>query len=84
VNPLVAVALGYLAAGEQLTLEMVLASCLVVASVFLILRDPPPRVRTITDAGRNAARQTPASGRKERPIRAAGAALTGKGPALVR
>jgi drug/metabolite transporter (DMT)-like permease len=43
VNPLVAVALGYLVAGEQLTLQMLLASGLVVASVFLILRRPPPR-----------------------------------------
>jgi drug/metabolite transporter (DMT)-like permease len=43
VNPLVAVALGYLVAGEELTLRMLLASSLVVASVFLILRDPPPR-----------------------------------------
>lgn len=44
VNPLVAVALGYLAAGEELTLRMMLAASLVVASVVLILRDParPP------------------------------------------
>ena len=41
VNPLVAVALGYLVAGEELTLRMMLAASLVVASVFLILRDPP-------------------------------------------
>ena len=43
VNPVVAVALGYLVAGEQLTVQMLLASCLVVASVFLILSKPPPR-----------------------------------------
>jgi drug/metabolite transporter (DMT)-like permease len=43
VNPLVAVALGYLFAGEELTLRMTLASTLVVASVFLILREPSPR-----------------------------------------
>lgn len=43
VNPLVAVALGYLVAGEELTVRMTLASCLVVASVFLILREPVPR-----------------------------------------
>ena len=44
VNPLVAVALGYLVAGEELTLRMMLAASLVVASVFLILRQParPP------------------------------------------
>jgi drug/metabolite transporter (DMT)-like permease len=40
VNPLVAVALGYFVAGEALTLRMILASALVVASVFLILRTP--------------------------------------------
>lgn len=40
VNPLVAVALGYFLAGEALTVQMVLASALVVASVFLILRKP--------------------------------------------
>ena len=43
VNPLVAVALGYLVAGEELTLRMLLASSLVVASVFLMLREPAPR-----------------------------------------
>jgi drug/metabolite transporter (DMT)-like permease len=42
VNPLVAVALGYLVAGEELTPRMLLGSALVVASVFLILRDPVP------------------------------------------
>jgi drug/metabolite transporter (DMT)-like permease len=42
VNPLVAVGLGYLAAGEQLTVQMLLASFLVLASVFLILREPRP------------------------------------------
>ena len=40
VNPLVAVLLGYLVAGEELTLRMLLASSLVVASVFLLLRGP--------------------------------------------
>jgi drug/metabolite transporter (DMT)-like permease len=43
VNPLVAVALGYLVAGEELTVRMLLASSLVVASVFLILKEPQPR-----------------------------------------
>src|SRR6185312_9438792 len=38
VNPLVAVALGYFVAGEEITLRMLLASLLVVASVFLILK----------------------------------------------
>ena len=38
VNPLVAVALGYFVAGEELTMRMLLASILVVASVFLILK----------------------------------------------
>src|SRR5215469_10389163 len=40
VNPLVALALGYFAAGETLTLRMVLASGVVVASVFLLLARP--------------------------------------------
>ena len=40
VNPLVALALGYFAAGETLTLQMVLASGVVVASVFLLLARP--------------------------------------------
>lgn len=44
VNPLVAVALGYLVAGEELTLPMLLASSLVVASVFLILSEPRPQM----------------------------------------
>jgi drug/metabolite transporter (DMT)-like permease len=43
VNPVVAVALGYLVAGEELTPRMLLASGVVLASVFLILRDPPGR-----------------------------------------
>ncbi len=38
VNPLVAVALGYFVAGEEITTRMLLASVLVVASVFLILK----------------------------------------------
>jgi drug/metabolite transporter (DMT)-like permease len=44
VNPVVAVALGYFAAGEELTLRTLLASILIVLSVFLILR-----VKTTTD-----------------------------------
>jgi drug/metabolite transporter (DMT)-like permease len=40
VNPLVAVTLGYFVAGEPITLRMIFASALVVASVFLILRIP--------------------------------------------
>jgi drug/metabolite transporter (DMT)-like permease len=39
VNPVVAVALGYLVAGEQVTARLLLASALVVASVFLILSE---------------------------------------------
>jgi drug/metabolite transporter (DMT)-like permease len=39
VNPLVAVALGYFAAGEIVTLRTVLAAALVMASVFLILKN---------------------------------------------
>jgi drug/metabolite transporter (DMT)-like permease len=38
VNPLVAVALGYFVAGEEITARMLLASLLVVASVFAILK----------------------------------------------
>jgi len=45
VNPLVAVALGYFVAGEVLTVRMMLAAVLVVASVFLILTTPEPRGR---------------------------------------
>jgi drug/metabolite transporter (DMT)-like permease len=37
VNPVVAVALGYLVGGEPLTMRLLLASLLVIASVFLIL-----------------------------------------------
>src|SRR5579863_1590918 len=40
VNPLVAVALVYFAAGEVLTMRMIMASAVVIASVFLILKDP--------------------------------------------
>ena len=45
VNPLVAVALGYFVAGEVLTVRMLLASALVVASVFLILKTPVVRAQ---------------------------------------
>jgi drug/metabolite transporter (DMT)-like permease len=38
VNPLVAVALGYFVAGEEITPRMLFAAVLVVASVFLILK----------------------------------------------
>jgi len=38
VNPLVALALGYFVAGEQLGMRTLLASILIVLSVFLILR----------------------------------------------
>ncbi len=40
VNPLVAVALGYFMAGEVLTVQMILATAIVVASVFLTLKTP--------------------------------------------
>jgi drug/metabolite transporter (DMT)-like permease len=40
VNPVVAVALGHVVAGEQVTPQMLFASVLVVASVFLILKPP--------------------------------------------
>jgi len=43
VNPVVAVALGYLVAGEPISARMLLASLLVVASVFLILTTPQRR-----------------------------------------
>jgi drug/metabolite transporter (DMT)-like permease len=45
VNPLVALALGYFVAGEQLTIRMLLAALLVIASVFLILTAPQKPVR---------------------------------------
>jgi drug/metabolite transporter (DMT)-like permease len=49
VNPLVAVALGYFAAGEVLTMRMIMASALVIASVFLILKSPSaPDSRTVS------------------------------------
>ena len=38
INPLVAIALGYFVAGEVITLRTILASSLVVFSVFLILK----------------------------------------------
>jgi len=43
VNPLVAVALGYFLAGEVLTVRMILASAVVIASVFLTLKSPAVR-----------------------------------------
>jgi len=48
VNPLVAVALGYFVAGEELTVRMILASALVLASVLLILKTPDARGRRVT------------------------------------
>jgi len=48
VNPLVAVALGYFVAGEAVTLQMILASALVLASVLLILTTPATRRRVAT------------------------------------
>ncbi len=42
VNPVVAVALGYFVAGEELTVRTLLASVLIVLSVFLILRVDEP------------------------------------------
>jgi drug/metabolite transporter (DMT)-like permease len=40
VNPLVAVALGYFLAGEVLTVRMILAAALIVASVLLLVTAP--------------------------------------------
>ena len=48
VNPLVAVALGYFVAGEPITVRMLLASALIVGSVFLILK-PPADARSAAD-----------------------------------
>ena len=48
VNPLVAVALGYFVAGEPLTMRMILASALVLASVLLILKTPDVHGRRVT------------------------------------
>src|SRR5437879_2962091 len=48
VNPLVAVALGYFVAGEALTMRMILASALVLASVLLMLKTPEVRERRVT------------------------------------
>src|SRR5262249_9128176 len=45
VNPVVAVALGYFVAGEHLTPRIVLASLLIVFSVFLILRTNDARAK---------------------------------------
>ena len=42
VNPVVAVALGYFAGGEQITWRMLSGAALVLMSVFLILRKPDP------------------------------------------
>jgi drug/metabolite transporter (DMT)-like permease len=49
VNPLVAVALGYLVAGEEVTVRMLLASALVIVSVFLTLK--PANIVDAADAG---------------------------------
>ena len=46
VNPLVALALGYFVAGEQLSMRTLLASILIVLSVFLILRVGDPAVKS--------------------------------------
>jgi drug/metabolite transporter (DMT)-like permease len=43
VNPLVAVALGYFVAGEEVTARTIVAATLVVGSVFLILKSPVVR-----------------------------------------
>jgi len=43
VNPLVAIALGYFVAGEPVTSRMLIASALIVGSVFLILRPEKER-----------------------------------------
>jgi len=48
VNPLVAVALGYFVAGEPITPRMLLASALVVGSVFLLLK-PPADAKSAAD-----------------------------------
>jgi drug/metabolite transporter (DMT)-like permease len=48
VNPLVALALGYFVAGEALTMRMMLATALVLASVLLILGTPDVRGRRVT------------------------------------
>src|SRR6267154_2686512 len=48
VNPLLAVALGYFVAGEALTMRMILASALVLASVLLILKTPDVHGRRVT------------------------------------
>jgi drug/metabolite transporter (DMT)-like permease len=46
VNPIIALGLGYFAAGEIITVRSVIAAVLVVGSVLLILaRDPDPRMR---------------------------------------
>src|ERR1700686_3257776 len=45
VNPLVAVALGYFVAGEEITVRTILAAVLVVSSVFLILKPPDVRAQ---------------------------------------
>lgn len=49
VNPLIAVALGYFVAGEEITVRMLFASALVVASVFLILKPQGAEVAEVAD-----------------------------------
>jgi drug/metabolite transporter (DMT)-like permease len=56
VNPLVALALGHFVGGEVLTLEMILASALVVTSVFLILT-APDELTEVRSAARTSAWQ---------------------------
>ncbi len=49
VNPVVALALGYLAADEVVTLRSLIASLLIVASVFLILARDPQKTRAVRE-----------------------------------
>jgi drug/metabolite transporter (DMT)-like permease len=51
VNPIVAVALGYFVAGELITFRTMLASALVIGSVFLILSKPPAIRAPIAEQG---------------------------------
>lgn len=63
VNPMVALVLAYFVAGETLTPSMLVASALVMASVFLILASPVDERRN-TDGYQSVARQDPLSERR--------------------
>jgi drug/metabolite transporter (DMT)-like permease len=69
INPVVAVALGYFVAGEIITVRSIVASVLVVGSVFLLLtRSAPHATRDHPRGRRRAGRQAPRGRADDQPI----------------